>query len=161
MNEDLKTIHTVRHLLDESLDSCSPLVRARLDFAIAKSLQVHADALRKTQSVSRKRHAPRDPMSWLGNWFNKPSLSFAVSAVFVAFAVFGIVQTGQEYHEAKLTEMAELDAAILVDDLPPAAYVDGGFVGYTSQGVDQNLLQTDEQINDWLDSIPVQDESAT
>lgn len=164
MNEELRTILKVRQALDESARRCAVPVQDRLNLAIANAMAVHAQ---KLSDQPAQVPAPRQPKPlvtpghalgelWNGviQWVNQPALSFAVSAAFVVTAVTGIVHTGEQYYDAKLTEVANLDAEILGDDLPPSAYVDSGFVGYTSQEASQELLQTDDQINQWMDSIP-------
>jgi hypothetical protein len=42
----------------------------------------------------------------------------------------GLVLIHTTYTERRASEIAELDAALLTDDLPPAAYADPGFVQY-------------------------------
>lgn len=164
MNEELKTILKVRHALDESARRCAIPVQDHLDAAISMAMAAHAQKL--AALATDKPARPLNVVSSRGGqslasfadgvlqWLNKPALSFALSAVFVVTAVTGIVHTGERYYDAKLTEVANLDAEILGDDLPPSAYADSGFVGYTSQEASQELLQTDDQINQWMDSIP-------
>ena len=43
-----------------------------------------------------------------------------------------VIQTVQD--ERRATELAEVDAALLTDDLPPAAYADPGFVQFLKSG---------------------------
>lgn len=40
-------------------------------------------------------------------------------------------------NENAVAELAEIDSALLVDELPPAAYTDPGFVQFLKQGVTQ------------------------
>lgn len=58
-----------------------------------------------------------------------------VSAVPLAALVVGLLVIGVNQNEAGANEVAEVDAALLTDDLPPAAYTDAGFLQYlkTSQ----------------------------
>jgi hypothetical protein len=42
----------------------------------------------------------------------------------------GLVVISQLHVESRAHELAEVDAALLTDDLPPAAYTDPGFVQY-------------------------------
>ena len=43
-----------------------------------------------------------------------------------------VIQTVQD--ESRATELAEVDAALLTDDLPPAAYADPGFAQFLKSG---------------------------
>jgi len=65
-----------------------------------------------------------------GNWWRA-----LVSAVPVAALLVGLFVVGVNQNEAGANEMAEVDAALLTDDLPPEAYTDPGFLQFlkTSQ----------------------------
>lgn len=53
-----------------------------------------------------------------------------MSGIPVLALVAGIVLIGASQDETGATEIAEVDAALLTDDLPPAAYADPGFVQF-------------------------------
>ena len=157
MNEDLITASVVKRLLEESSARCSPATQKRLDESIAQAVRLH-----------KTRFNPNTPKgkgsAWiesLSRWFNQPALSIAVSAVFVIGALAGIVQFDESHTSAKVTELADLDAAILSDDLPPDAYLDSGFVHYTSEMRQAGPLQSEEAIDQWLDSIVVDTQPST
>ncbi|WP_353235056.1 DUF3619 family protein [Diaphorobacter ruginosibacter] len=57
-----------------------------------------------------------------GNWWRA-----LVSAVPVAALLVGLIMIGVNQNEAGANEIAEVDAALLTDDLPPEAYTDPGF----------------------------------
>ena len=65
-----------------------------------------------------------------GNWWRA-----LVSAVPVAALLIGLFVVGVSQNEAGANEIAEVDAALLTDDLPPEAYTDPGFLQFlkTSQ----------------------------
>ena len=65
-----------------------------------------------------------------GNWWRA-----LVSAIPVAALMIGLFVVGVNQNEAGANEVAEVDAALLTDDLPPAAYTDPGFAQFlkTSQ----------------------------
>lgn len=65
-----------------------------------------------------------------GNWWRA-----LVSAVPVAALLVGLIVVGVNQNEAGANEVAEVDAALLTDALPPEAYTDPGFLQYlkTSQ----------------------------
>lgn len=81
-------------------------------------------------------------------------MSLAVSALFVAGAVFGVAQFGLENYDARISETADLDAAILSDDLPPDAYLDNGFINYATELQKQNAFPAEDGIEQWMDSLP-------
>ncbi len=53
-----------------------------------------------------------------------------LSAIPVLALVAGMMVLGSQQDENGITEIAEVDAALLSDDLPPAAYADPGFVQF-------------------------------
>lgn len=53
-----------------------------------------------------------------------------ISAVPLVALLVGLVMVDSFQDESGATEVAEIDAALLTDDLPPAAYADPGFVQY-------------------------------
>ena len=63
------------------------------------------------------------------NWWS----SFASALLLLALA-FGLVTINAIQNENIANEMAVVDVALLVDDLPPAAYADPGFVQFIKVG---------------------------
>ncbi|HEY9064525.1 MAG TPA: DUF3619 family protein, partial [Burkholderiaceae bacterium] len=54
-----------------------------------------------------------------------------VGAVLPALALIGgLILIQQLQNEAQISTAADIDAALLTDDLPPAAYSDAGFAEY-------------------------------
>lgn len=161
MNEDRRTINMVKQLLDESAQRVPPRVQQRLDDAIAKALLVHAKQA-AVPSPSKSKPMPSEGLGLLAmldaltNWFNKPVLSLAVSAVCVVAAVSGVVKFGVDYNSATDTETADLDAAILSDDLPPDAYLDSGFIHYFKRKPKEpeSALPSDDSIDKWMQVAP-------
>lgn len=156
MNDERLTANVVKKLLDESAVNVSPDIQARLNLAITKSVQLHAEkhghrvATQALSSDSISRF-----FNHFSEWFNRPALSLAVSALFVAGAVFGVAQFGLENYDAKISETADLDAAILSDDLPPDAYLDHGFINYATELQKNNTIPAEDGIDQWMDSLPV------
>ena len=68
-----------------------------------------------------------------GGWWQ--SLLAAVPAMALMVGLVAINLSQDEYSTA---EVAEVDAALLTDDLPPAAYADPGFVQFLKVGGTQN-----------------------
>lgn len=60
-----------------------------------------------------------------GNWWRA-----LVSAVPLTALLVGLVVVNISQDEYGANEVAEVDAALLTDDLPPSAYADPGFVQY-------------------------------
>ncbi|MFT4242653.1 MAG: DUF3619 family protein [Acidovorax sp.] len=60
-----------------------------------------------------------------GGWWNA-----LVSAVPLLALVVGLVMINTAQDESSAHDVAEVDAALLTDDLPPAAYADPGFVQF-------------------------------
>jgi hypothetical protein len=53
-----------------------------------------------------------------------------ISAVPVLALIVGLGVVNVQTDQIGLTEVAEVDTALLTDDLPPAAYADPGFIQY-------------------------------
>lgn len=152
MNEERLTANVVKRLLDESAGHVSPDIQDKLNLAIAKSVQLHS-----AKYGAAKPAKGMEVPSWLKNvsdWFNRPALSMAVSALFIAGAAFGVAQFGLENYDARISETADLDAAILSDDLPPDAYLDNGFINYATELQKQNAIPAEDGIEQWMDSLP-------
>ena len=75
-----------------------------------------------------------------------PGSTTVTSATFTAYlfeAAAGLVDAGFRRivllngHGGQTSEVAEVDAAILTDDLPPAAYADPGFTQFLKSGGNQ------------------------
>lgn len=153
MNEERLTANVVKRLLDESAGQVRPQIQARLNLAIAKSVQLHSEK----HGTAAKPSIAGTSLNWLqqvSDWFNRPALSMAVSALFIAGAVFGVAQFGLENYDARISETADLDAAILADDLPPDAYLDGGFINYATELQKNNAIPAGDGIEQWMDSLP-------
>lgn len=56
------------------------------------------------------------------------------SALPLVVLVVGLLAIHTFHNERRASEVAEVDAALLTDDLPPAAYTDPGFVQYLKLG---------------------------
>jgi hypothetical protein len=63
------------------------------------------------------------------NWWQS-----LLSAVPIMALLAGLVVINLDLDEVGMMEVAELDAALLADDLPPAAYSDPGFAQFLKTG---------------------------
>lgn len=67
----------------------------------------------------------------LGSGDEGPSLWSRIAAVLPLVAlVAGLIAIDVVQKERRASELAEVDAALLTDDLPPSAYADPGFVQF-------------------------------
>ena len=126
--DDLDFAYKVRHALNEKLDHLPPSTTERL--ASARSMAVsrkkaHAPKLLARSALSGHvgRFFPQQ-ISWLGR------MSVAVPLMVLCAGLVGIYQFEQEQ---RIAEMAELDAAVLSDELPLSAYLDHGFHAYLTE----------------------------
>ena len=155
MNEDRLTANVVKKLLNESAGRVSPDIQARLNLAIAQSVQLHAEKHGAHGKSKTPINGPiNDFFQHISEWFNRPALSMAVSALFIAGAALGVAQFGLENYDARISETADLDAAILSDDLPPDAYLDNGFINYATELQKNNTIPAEDGLEQWMDSLP-------
>ena len=117
----------VASMLGERAQSTAPDISERLRFAREQAL-VRAQAARRVQTASapvvvgRGRSAVlANPLGW---WFKLGS------AAPLALLVLGLAGIAHVHDKAQIAAVAEVDAALLSDDLPPAAYTDPGFAEY-------------------------------
>lgn len=61
------------------------------------------------------------------------------SALPLIALVAGLVAINLIQNESRAHELAEVDAALLTDDLPPSAYADSGFMQFLKSSGDNNL----------------------
>lgn len=132
--DDLNFAYKVRHALNEQLDDLPASTTDRL----AKARQM---------ALARKKPHVEQPLSvrvtkselavagggisglfsqfaWLGR------VGMAVPALALVIGLIGIYQYEQQQ---RIADLAEIDAAVLSDELPLDAYLDHGFNAYLSQ----------------------------
>ena len=110
---------------------------AELDADLAERLRfARAKALDRARELRQAEHRAvvgvgvgRGGAAILGStgrgWWTK--VAFALPAVALAFGLFMIQRTQEN---AQISTAAEVDAALLSDDLPPQAYRDAGFAEF-------------------------------
>jgi hypothetical protein len=130
--DDINLAYKIRHALNETLDELPASTTDRLAAARAQALaRKKADVPRVAQTV---RQAQLQTAGFdLRSLF---STQWAMRAAVVApllLMVAGMVGVYQYEHEQRIAELAELDAAVLSDDLPLTAYTDHGFNAYLAQ----------------------------
>ena len=52
----------------------------------------------------------------------------------LAVLVFGLIGIAQWQDDSRINDIAEVDAALLTDDVPPDAYADSGFMAFLKNG---------------------------
>lgn len=67
------------------------------------------------------------------NWWNRIAAAVPLLALVVGLIAINVIQT-----DNRAKELAEIDAALLTDDLPPAAYADPGFSQFLKMSAGQN-----------------------
>jgi len=129
-------------------------LQARFALRVAASLSEQADALphdlgerlrvAREQAVARARQArlahpaaaPQVSVQAQGSLVLGSSPSFwqrLASVLPLMVLVLGLVLIQHLHEQADIQAAAEIDAALLADDLPPEAYGDPGFVAYLKQ----------------------------
>ena len=108
-------------------DISERLRAARVQALAQRKREVVVQQLRQTPAVVRQGRS-----AVLGGWGNEGGTWWrALASAIPLMALFvGLVVVNVNETEYSTTEVAEVDAALLTDDLPPSAYADPGFVQY-------------------------------
>ena len=128
--DDINFAYKVRHALNEKLDDLPASTTDRLAAARKAAMaRKKADAparvaARKTVLAGIATHLLAEPLSWLGR------MSVVIPLLALVLGGVGIYQFEQEQ---QIAELAELDAAVLSDELPLSAYMDHGFNAYLTK----------------------------
>lgn len=126
----LRFAHKVRQALNESMQQLPPERREGLATARKAALRAQKQEVRVAaiQWNMRPAHAhggrqvPDDAPGWLAQ------MSMAVALILIVGAgVAGLYKLERSH---RIAELAEIDSAVLVDELPISAYSDHGFNAY-------------------------------
>ena len=125
-SDDLNFAYKVRHALNRHLDELPSSTTDRLASA------------RKAALARKKPHAPvRLAQGQLagntGALFSFSFLNRMAVAIPLMALVAGLAGIYQYEEQQRIAELAELDAAVLSDELPLTAYLDQGFNAYLAQ----------------------------
>jgi Protein of unknown function (DUF3619) len=128
---ELNFAYKVRHALNESIDTLPVATTDRLA------------AARKMALSRKKKHSPLRAFAvqgtlagHIGNFFNELPLawlsrmSLAIPLIALVAGLVGIYQFEQQH---RISEIAEIDAMVLSDELPLSAYLDHGFNAYLAK----------------------------
>jgi hypothetical protein len=122
--DDINLAYKIRHALNDNLDALPASTTERLAAARARAMgRKKADAPGRRQARPLLNVHALLSMSGLGR--------IAVAVPMLA-AVFGLAGMYQYEQQQRIAELAELDAAVLSDDLPLTAYTDHGFNAYVT-----------------------------
>ena len=130
-------------LLNQSTQNLSAGIKDRLYAARMKALSV-----RKAEKVLVQKPVLAGVS---GNW-NSGSYGMWDAAGWIAplvVLVFGLIGIAQWQNDSRINDIAEVDAALLSDDVPPDAYADGGFLAFLKNGP---LADSDNDAADSLQS---------
>jgi hypothetical protein len=120
----------VAAMLGERARATPPDITERLRFAREQALARAQAARRREQVVAASSpvvvgYDRSAALAERPGWWVK-----LASAMPLAMLVFGLVAIDRMHDRAQIAAAAEVDAAILSDDLPPDAYSDPGFAEY-------------------------------
>jgi hypothetical protein len=120
--DDINLAYKIRHALNEQLDALPDSTTDRLAQARARAM------------ARKKPDAPMqaDRRGWLdfGSLLSGQALSRVAVAAPLLALVIGMGGLYQHEQQERLAELADIDAAVLADELPLTAYLDTGFNAY-------------------------------
>ena len=122
--DDINLAYKLRHALNENLDALPASTTERLAAARALAL------------ARKKADAPAEPGKSgrrffdIGLHLSGAGLGRLGVAIPLLALVFGLGGLYQYEQQQRIAELAELDAAVLADELPLTAYLDHGFNAY-------------------------------
>ncbi|WP_296000524.1 DUF3619 family protein [Rugamonas sp.] len=138
--DDLNFAYKVRHALNERLDTLPASITDRLAAARQAALaRKKADApLRVTQAQLVTATAGGGGLG--GRFFGAEQFSWMTRLSVIIPLLALVIGMGGIYHheqQRRIAEIAELDAAVLSDELPLSAYLDHGFNAYLANRSEQ------------------------
>jgi hypothetical protein len=131
--EEINFAYKVRHALNENLDILPASTANRL--ASARKIAL---SRKKNDAPLHMLASQRALAGQIGNFFNEPlswigRMGLAIPVIVVVIGLIGIYQAEQQQ---RISEIADIDVAVLADELPLTAYLDHGFNAYLAKRVD-------------------------
>ena len=131
--KELNFAYKVRHALNENVDNLPPSIAERL----ASTRQI-ALSRKKKESGLRILLTQRTLAGEAGRLLDTrlPWLAriwFALPLLVVLLGALGLASIYRHEQQRFISEIAEIDAAVLTDELPLSAYVDHGFNAYLAK----------------------------
>ena len=121
--DDINLAYKVRRALDENLEALPAATVDRLAAARAQALaRKKADA-----PATRREHKRWFDVDFHFSGAGLGRLGVAIPLLALVVGLGGLYQYEQQQ---RIAELAELDAAVLADELPLTAYLDHGFNAY-------------------------------
>ncbi len=120
--------------LSDAADELSYEMSERLRAARARALSQRKVSVRTASSVTRSGAAA--VLTFDGDhlsWWERVATVAPLLALVLGLVVINVIQ-----NDKRANEIAEIDAALLTDDLPPAAYADPGFTQFLKSRNGQN-----------------------
>ena len=127
---DLEFAYKVRRALNESAENIPNSALERLasarKIALSKKKQAAPVAVRSFSGAlaGNSGFSFQGPSSLIGK------LGIAFPLLVLVIGLFGIYEYEQQQ---RITDLAEIDVAVLVDELPPDAYLDTGFRAFLNK----------------------------
>jgi hypothetical protein len=123
---ELDFAYKIRHALNQSAENLPDQTLNKLAAARKQALarkKPEGSKVRARQQVlaGNTGFSFPGPSTWLGK------LGVALPLLVLVLGLFGIYQYEQQ---RRIRDLADIDTAVLVDELPPAAYLDKGFNAY-------------------------------
>ncbi|KQQ96714.1 DUF3619 family protein [Massilia sp. Leaf139] len=122
--DDINLAYKLRHALNENLDALPASTTERLAAARALALSRKKADAPATAQPARRRFFDVD-FRFSGAGLGRLGVAIPLLALVVGLG--GLYQYDQQQ---RIAELAELDAAVLADELPLTAYLDHGFNAY-------------------------------
>ena len=115
-------------LLSQGPQALPANIKDRLHAARMKALSVRkAEKVRVRESVLANTSG-----SWsFGSRSTWDTVGWVAPLIVLVFGLIGIAQWQED---SRIDDIAQVDAALLVDDVPPDAYADSGFMGFLKNG---------------------------
>lgn len=123
--------YKVRHALNENTDKLPAITVDRL--SSARKL-----ALSRKKPEARRAHGRQAVLAGAGSFFDQPvawlgRMGLALPILVLAIGLAGLYQ---EEQQRRISDIAEIDALVLSDELPLSAYLDHGFNAYLAKQVE-------------------------
>jgi hypothetical protein len=125
--DDLNFAYKVRHALNEKLDDLPASTTDRLAQARKMALA------RKKADAPMQVRVSKAELASAGGFFSFSWMTRMSVALPLLVLVGGLAGIYHYEQEQRVADLAELDAAVLSDELPLSAYLDHGFNAYLTQ----------------------------
>jgi hypothetical protein len=129
--DDLNFAYKVRHALNEQLDDLPASTTDRLAQARKMALarkKAHVDVPLSVRVAKAELAGAGGMLSRPFGWLGRMGMVLPLLAL-----VGGLAGIYQYEQQERIADLAEIDAAVLSDELPLSAYLDHGFNAYLTQ----------------------------